>query len=78
MTFNDYNQSLLHLVNEYNLSDSHNMTNNHIHLLTVPKVIPVIPEPKKSIFKKFYETCRNKSETFCIACFIQVVEYCKE
>jgi len=33
---------------------------------------------EKSIFVRFYEDCRSKSENFCVNCFKKLAGYCKE
>lgn len=43
-----------------------------------PEVSIILLKPRKSIFARFYENCRNKSENLCVSCFNRVVEYCKD
>lgn len=43
-----------------------------------PELSELFPEPKKSIFTRFYENCRSKSENFCVGWFKKLAEYCKE
>lgn len=38
----------------------------------------IISKPRKSIFTRFYENCRSKSENFCVDCFKKLADYCKE
>ena len=74
MTFKEYHDSMTTFISELSAYDINFRRTDFKE---------IVPEPRKSIFEKsiftrFYENCRSKSENFCVGWFKKLAEYCKE
>ena len=74
MTLKEYHDSMTSFISELSAYDTNFRRTDSKEI--VPETRKLIFT--KSIFARFYENCRNKSENFCVACFNQLADYCKE
>jgi hypothetical protein len=74
MTFKEYHDSMITFISELNTCDIYFRQIDFKEMVSEPRKLTFA----KSIFTRFYENCRNKSENFCVGCFKKLADYCKE
>lgn len=73
MTLKEYHDSMITFISELSVYDVNFRRTDFKEI--VPETRKLIFA--KSIFTRFYENCRGKSENFCLGCFKKLADYCK-
>ncbi len=73
MTLKEYHDSMTTFISELNICNVYFRQIDFKYNVSEPKELVSV----KSIFTRFYENCRNKSEIFCVDCFKKLADYCK-
>ena len=74
MTLKEYHDSMASFISELSAYDINFRRTDFKEIVSEPEKLIFA----KSIFTRFYENCRSKSENFCVDCFKKLADYCKE